>query len=85
MLAMNGAEMVLVIFLQVLTPLVTATALVVIAVTFVRRARAAAPVDPTDRPGLMEQRLEHLDRLHAAGRITDDERSAARARLLGEL
>jgi hypothetical protein len=69
---------------QLLAPLVAATALVVIAVTFVRRARAAAPVDPTDRPGLMEQRLEHLDRLHAAGRITDDERSAARARLLGE-
>jgi hypothetical protein len=36
-------------------------------------------------PGVLEQRLEHLDRLHAAGRITDAERREARARLLGSI
>lgn len=31
----------------------------------------------------VEQRLDRLDRLHAAGRITEAERAEARARLLG--
>ncbi|MCK0117313.1 hypothetical protein MWU57_09730 [Isoptericola sp. S6320L] len=85
MFSMGLSGLVMVI-LQVLLPLATAVAVVVIAVTMVRGgspARAAGA--PTDRPGLLEQRLHHLDRLHDAGRITDDERAEARARLLGTL
>ena len=45
------------------------------------RRRAAAPVGGQT----VEARLEHLDRLHASGRISDAERADARARLLGTL
>jgi hypothetical protein len=82
MTAWGGSGMMLVVVLQMLVPVVTAVAVVVIAVTLAR-GRGGTSSDPTDRPGILEQRLEHLDRLLAAGRITDDERSTARARLLG--
>ncbi|WP_141538721.1 hypothetical protein [Isoptericola jiangsuensis] len=82
-MAWAGSGMMLAVVLEALVPVVTAVAVVVIAATLSRGARPTAPAEPTDRPGLLEQRLEHLDWLHAAGRITDDERGAARARLLG--
>lgn len=47
----------------------------------VARRRSAAPVVGQ----AVEARLEHLDRLHASGRIYDAERAEARARLLGTL
>ncbi|WP_278235654.1 MULTISPECIES: hypothetical protein [Isoptericola] len=74
----------LVMLANMLVPVVVALALVAIAVALVRGGARGASV-PTDRPGLLEQRLEHLDRLHAAGRISDVERADARARLLGTL
>ncbi|GAA4716772.1 hypothetical protein GCM10023216_00820 [Isoptericola chiayiensis] len=69
--------------LQAAVPVVTMVAVLVIAVT-VRRDNPLR-VAPTDRPGILEQRLEHLDRLLAAGRITEPEHRDARARLLGTL
>lgn len=69
--------------LELAAPVIIAIAVVAIAVAVVRGGTRGARSAPP--PGLLEQRLEHLDRLHAAGRITDEERAEARARLLGTI
>ncbi|WP_402469785.1 hypothetical protein [Isoptericola aurantiacus] len=77
--------MALLAMISALAPPAMLIALVVIAVALVRGASRGGDAEPTDRPGLLEQRLDHLDRLRASGRITDEERDAARAHLLGRL
>ncbi len=69
--------------LELAAPVIIAIAVVAIAVAAVRGGIRGARSTPS--PGVLEQRLEHLDRLHAAGRITDEERAEARARLLGTI
>jgi hypothetical protein len=71
------------LLLVVVIPLVIVVAVVVIAVALARGRRrdAGSPA----RPGVLEQRLDDLDRLHAAGRLSDAERAEARARLLGTI
>jgi hypothetical protein len=77
----GGAAFAALSLLQLVVPLVTAVAVVVIAVTLVRGGIRGAGSPP--QPEVLEQRLDHLDRLHAAGRLSDAERAEARARLLG--
>lgn len=69
--------------LELALPAVIAITVVAILVAIVRGATRGAASPPS--PGVLEQRLDHLDRLHAAGRITDEERADARARLLGTI
>jgi hypothetical protein len=63
-----------------LAGLVVAALVVVVVVRLIRSSSGLPP-----RRGVLEQRLEHLDRLHTAGRITDAEHGEARARVLGTI
>jgi len=81
MYPMGGGLLTVLAFVQVVVPIVTAVAVVVIAGVL---ARGARPVDDGGDVAV-EQRLDQLDRLLASGRITPAERDDARARLLGTL